>query len=87
MNKDRKWMKFFCDEMKMKEIECKSIHVVIKKRKKIKEKNFIISKAIEWKAFIKDLIGKQSLWNKERKKNNYNVFIKQIMNDKVFIVK
>jgi hypothetical protein len=40
-------MKFFCDEMKMKEIECKSIHVVIKKRKKIKEKNFIISKAIE----------------------------------------
>jgi hypothetical protein len=33
--------------MKLKEIECKRIHAVIKKRKKIKEKFFMISKAIE----------------------------------------
>ncbi len=64
----------------------KSIHAVINKEK-MNGKVFIISKEIEWKAFIKDLIEKQSLWNKEREKIKESVFTKKIVNEKVFTVK
>jgi hypothetical protein len=48
MNEQRQKMnEIFCGEMKLKETECKRIHAVIKKRKKRKEKIFMISKAIE----------------------------------------